>query len=308
MLVAEEIGRDLDVFNNLSHKDSNKLSVIKRDAFLLVPTLRELSVRFNHLTLSVESFHPDALTSVNALEVLNLMRNPIGRVPAHYFYPMRKSLRSLVLAGANSDFHISTEALEGLFALELLDLSYNNLESMPSSFNGLFTTMQLKQLYLFGNPWRCDCALRWLREWADKHNTTQLFIDPRQVDVNGYVNDPLLQMEPAPLENAAFPKCASPPRLAGRPLFPIPSVQANPIHPFEMACPPHPKQSLFTVHGKVGENLTLTCDFEASSVDEVLWYKNGNPLPASSRIRVRQVHHGQVSVELLFYKMRESDI
>ncbi|KAM3179235.1 hypothetical protein ACTXT7_000991 [Hymenolepis weldensis] len=287
--------------------DSNMLSVIKRDAFLPVPNLRELSLRFNQLTLSVESFHPNALTPINTLEVLNLKRNPIGRVPAHFFYPIRGRLKSLVLAGASPDFHISTEALEGLFKLEVLDLSYNNLEALPSSFNGLFTTMQLKQLFLFGNPWKCDCSLRWLREWVDRHNTIQYFIDPRGVDLTGFVIDPLLQMEPGSLENAAFPKCASPPRLAGRALFPISNVQTNPISPFDMACPPKPKRSSTVVRGKLGENITLICEFEASSVDEVLWYQNGHPIISTSRVRVRQLFHGQVAVELFIPGILESD-
>ncbi|KAH9283251.1 Leucine-rich repeat transmembrane protein FLRT1 [Echinococcus granulosus] len=302
--------RHLEHLPNLTYLDldSNGLSVIRRDAFLPVPNLRELSLRFNNLTLAVDSFHPNALTSANTLEALNLMRNPIGRVPAHYFYPMRNKLRSLVLAGASLDFHISTEALEGLFKLEVLDLSYNNLETLPSTFNGLFTTMQLKQLFLFGNPWRCDCTLRWLREWMDRHNTTQYYIDPRGVDASGYVIDPLLPMEPGSMENAAYPKCAFPPRLAGRALFPVLTVQNNPIVPSEMACPPRPKRTSFIVRGKVGENITLTCDFDASSVDEVLWYKNGNPIVSTSRVRVRQVYHGQVAVELFLSGIHDSDV
>ncbi|KAL5110067.1 Leucine-rich repeat transmembrane protein FLRT1 [Taenia crassiceps] len=302
--------RQLEHLPNLTYLDldSNGLSVIRRDAFLPVPNLRELSLRFNNLTLAVDSFHPNALTSANTLEALNLMRNPIGRVPAHYFYPMRNKLRSLVLAGASPDFYISTEALEGLFKLEVLDISYNNIETLPNTFNGLFTTMQLKQLFLFGNPWRCDCTLRWLREWMDRHNTTQYYIDPRGVDANGYVVDPLLPMEPGSMENVAYPKCASPPRLAGRALFPILTVQNNPIVPSEMACPPRPKRSSFIVRGKVGENITLTCDFDASSVDEVLWYKNGNPIVSASRVRVRQVYHGQVAVELFLSGIQDSDV
>ncbi|VDN98002.1 unnamed protein product [Rodentolepis nana] len=299
----------LDHLPNLTYLnlDSNMLSVIKRDAFLPVPNLRELSLRFNQLTLSVESFHPNALTPINTLEVLNLKRNPIGRVPAHFFYPIRGKLKSLVLAGASPEFHISTEALEGLFKLELLDLSYNNLETLHSSFNGLFTTMQLKQLFLFGNPWKCDCSLRWLRDWVDRHNTTQYFIDPRAVDPTGFVIDPLLQMEPGSLENTAFPKCASPPRLAGYALFPISNVQTNPVSPFDMACPPKSKKSSTVVLGKLGENITLICEFEASSVDEVLWYHNGHPIISTSRVRVRQLFHGHVAVELFMPEIQESN-
>lgn len=301
--------RQLEHLPNLKYLnlDYNMLSVIKRDAFSTVPNLRELSLRFNNLTLSVDSFHPNALTAVNTLEVLNLKSNPIGRVPAHLFYPMRNKLRSLVLSGASPEFHISTEALEGLFKLEVLDLSYNHLETLPSSFNGLFTTMQLKQLFLFGNPWRCDCSLRWLREWVECHNGTQYFIDPRGVDPTGFVIDPLLQMEPGSLENAAFPKCATPPRLAGRALFPIPNVQPIFITPFEMACPPKPKRASVVVRGKMGENATLVCEFEASSVDEVLWYQNGHPIMSTSRVRVRQVFHGQVAVELFIPGIKETD-
>lgn len=305
-------GRQLHHLPNLTYlnMDSNKIAVIKRDAFLAVPHLKELSLRFNHLTLSVDSFHPGALTSITKLESLNLMSNPIGKVPAHYFYPMRNSLRTLVLAGANTDFNVTLEALEGVLYLEVLDLSYNNLETLPESFNGLFTTMQLKQLFLFGNPWRCDCSLKWLREWIDKHNNTQLFVDPKQqLDVNEVILDPLYQMEPVgTTENANFPKCASPSQLAGRPLVNIPGSHTKPVALHDMACSPRPMKDSLTFRGRIGDNVTLKCEFETSIVDEVFWYKNGNPLSPSSRVKVKQLRQGIISVELVFINMQQSDI
>ncbi|XP_068855820.1 leucine-rich repeat LGI family member 4-like [Aphelocoma coerulescens] len=58
---------------------------------------------------------------------------------------------------------IAPTALRGLRGLLFLSLANNRLESLP---RGLFQDLgTLTQLDLRGNPFRCDCRLRWLLRW-----------------------------------------------------------------------------------------------------------------------------------------------
>ncbi|XP_058716022.1 leucine-rich repeat LGI family member 4-like [Poecile atricapillus] len=58
---------------------------------------------------------------------------------------------------------IAPTALRGLRGLLFLSLANNRLESLPP---GLFQDLgTLTQLDLRGNPFRCDCHLRWLLRW-----------------------------------------------------------------------------------------------------------------------------------------------
>ncbi|VDK70388.1 unnamed protein product [Dibothriocephalus latus] len=305
-------GQQLIHLPNLTHLnlDSNHLRIIRRDAFHSVPFLRSLSLRNNQLTLSAQSFNPGALIDMTYLEELNLMKNPLGRVPSHFFYPVRKSLKTLVLAGATQDFNLNLESLEGLFEIEFIDISYNRLHTLSDAFGGLFSTMKLKKLYLFGNPWHCDCSLRWLRQWAQEHNETQFYVDLRQTELAHLIDMGRMDGNPEVLsmETTDQPRCETPAHLSGRPFFPIPGLPNNPVMPYEMACPPKPLSKSSNIRAKVGENVTVSCIFEASSVDEIFWYKNGYPLSSSHNVRARQAQGNKFFVDLVFQKLQQSDV
>ncbi|KAL7064425.1 hypothetical protein AAHC03_04833 [Spirometra sp. Aus1] len=305
-------GRQLAHLPNLTYLnlDSNRLRVIRRDAFHSVPYLRSLSLRNNQLVLSAQSFNPGALIDMAYLEELNLMKNPLGRVPSHFFYPVRKTLKTLVLAGATQDFNLSLESLEGLFEIDFLDISYNRLHTLSDAFSGLFSTMKLKKLYLFGNPWHCDCSLRWLRQWAQEHNDTQFHVDLRHTEVAHLIDVGRIDGNPEVLsmETTDQPRCETPAHLSGRSFFPISGLPNNPITSFEMACPPKPLSKNSNIRAKFGENVTVSCVFEASSVDEIFWYKNGYPLSSSHNVRARQAQGNKFVVDLVFQKLQQSDV
>ncbi|XP_037618107.1 immunoglobulin superfamily member 10 [Sebastes umbrosus] len=119
----------------------NKLKEIDRDTLQGLWALARLHLDHNRL----EFIHPDAFQGLTSLRMLQLEGNRLQQLhPA--------SFATFTLMG---HFHVST--------LRHLYLSDNGLTSLPS---GLVAAMpQLENLYLHGNPWTCDCNMKWLRDW-----------------------------------------------------------------------------------------------------------------------------------------------
>ncbi|XP_072235407.1 matrix-remodeling-associated protein 5 [Leuresthes tenuis] len=119
----------------------NKLKEINRHTLQGLWSLTRLHLDHNHL----EFIHPDAFQGLTSLRLLQLEGNRLQQLHPATF-------TTFTLMG---HFYIST--------LRHLYLSDNGLMSLPS---GLLKTMpQLENLYLHGNPWICDCNMRWLHDW-----------------------------------------------------------------------------------------------------------------------------------------------
>jgi hypothetical protein len=63
---------------------------------------------------------------------------------------------------------LSVETLANVSALELLDLTYNELETVD--INILRTLPKLSTLYPNGNPLQCDCQLQEVWRWCEDRN------------------------------------------------------------------------------------------------------------------------------------------
>jgi hypothetical protein len=63
---------------------------------------------------------------------------------------------------------VTTETFANLPALELLDLSFNNLINVD--INMLKALPKLSALYLHVNPLQCDCQLQEVWRWCQDHN------------------------------------------------------------------------------------------------------------------------------------------
>ncbi|KAM7365231.1 hypothetical protein PAMP_016176 [Pampus punctatissimus] len=119
----------------------NKLREINRHTLEGLWALARLHLDHNRL----EFIHPDAFQGLTSLRLLQLEGNRLQQLHPATF-------TTFTLMG---HFHVST--------LKHLYLSDNRLMSLPSRM--VVTMPQLENVFLHGNPWTCDCNMRWLHDW-----------------------------------------------------------------------------------------------------------------------------------------------
>uniref|UniRef100_A0A673KUF6 Matrix-remodeling-associated protein 5-like n=1 Tax=Sinocyclocheilus rhinocerous TaxID=307959 RepID=A0A673KUF6_9TELE len=123
----------------------NKLRVITGHTFSGLTALVRLHLDHNR----IEFIHPDAFSGLTSLRLLHLEANHLQKL-----HPATFSTFSLLRR-----FSVST--LKHLYLSEnlLSTLPRNMLESMP----------QLENLFLYANPWSCDCRISWLQDWSARN-------------------------------------------------------------------------------------------------------------------------------------------
>ncbi|NXI34767.1 MXRA5 protein, partial [Galbula dea] len=121
----------------------NKLKVITGQTLQGLSSLMRLHMDHNR----IEFIHPNAFNGLTSLRLVHLEGNLLQQLHPNTFSTF------LVL----DYFKLST--------IRHLYLSENALRSLPA---GMFQGMPLlENLYLHGNPWACDCSLKWLLEWNE---------------------------------------------------------------------------------------------------------------------------------------------
>ncbi|XP_011798138.1 PREDICTED: nyctalopin, partial [Colobus angolensis palliatus] len=104
-----------------------------------------------------------AFRGLRRLRTLNLGGNALDRVARAWFVDLAEL--ELLYLDRNSIAFVEEGAFQNLSGLLALHLNGNRLTVLAwAAFQpGFF----LGRLFLFRNPWCCDCRLEWLRDWME---------------------------------------------------------------------------------------------------------------------------------------------
>ncbi|RZC39517.1 LRR 8 domain containing protein [Asbolus verrucosus] len=166
--------------------NSNKIFNIEEDGFGDLPLLKKIYLDHNRL----EVWKKEWFTNTTEIDVMDFRYNQIKMLPKRAFSDLRR-LREIYF-DHNELESIQAEAFGGLKKLDYLGLRYNRLRSIDSKVfpnevviksmmvdanylnflpKGLRTKLQVGELNIFGNPWKCPC-LDQILSWLHQTNAT----------------------------------------------------------------------------------------------------------------------------------------
>uniref|UniRef100_A0A673CUI2 Leucine rich repeat containing 24 n=1 Tax=Sphaeramia orbicularis TaxID=375764 RepID=A0A673CUI2_9TELE len=226
---------DIAIFTALRNgEENNTISAVEPGSFQNQGQLLELALNGNRIHLVTA----DMFQGLEHLRILYLAGNDITRLMDYTFRGLQR-LQELHLQH-NSIEMLADQALVGLTSLALLDLSRNNLHTIgPASLRPL---VSLQVLRITDNPWRCDCALHWLRSWIDEEGQRLLSSAERRL------------------------VCTEPPRLSHLSLVEVPLNSLVCIPPLVQLEPRR-------LAVRLGESLRVSCHASGYPRPQVTWRK-----------------------------------
>lgn len=179
---------DLDADVKVMRLADNRIATVRDDAFSVYSTLQQLHLARNRIVV----VSPNAFRGLRNLQIVDLSGNRLTTVRVDFLRHLT-SVRSLNFA-FNPIVLVEATALRPLARLERvsfadcrlarldghlfagatqltdIDVSGNQLTRLSGDVQRYLPTA-LRVFRFYGNPWTCDCRLRWLRRWTVTHPT-----------------------------------------------------------------------------------------------------------------------------------------
>ncbi|KAM9804469.1 nyctalopin [Neosynchiropus ocellatus] len=173
---------------NLTHiyLERNKIEAVAYNSLLGLGSLKYLNLQENRINVihdqafqdlvRLENFYLNdnllsdlprlAFKGLSRLKMLNLGGNQLTNVSKTWFSDLTEL--EILYLDRNQLLNIEEGTFENLTSLITLHLNSNNLTTLPLPvFQPIYF---LGRLYLFKNPWECDCAMEWLKDWMESYN------------------------------------------------------------------------------------------------------------------------------------------
>ncbi|XP_078583762.1 podocan-like [Branchiostoma floridae x Branchiostoma japonicum] len=165
----------VDLPPGLEHLDlvGNKIVELPSRVFSNLTELQTLEIWQQP---SLTTIDDDAFAGLGKLQILDATSTGLNRVTGRTMDGLTGTWQ--VYLSLNKIPAIPAGAFHDMKNLSSLWLDANLITTLSPEVLDTSVLPRLSEVYLWGNPWTCDCHLRWLKEHIDNNNTAPTIQDP----------------------------------------------------------------------------------------------------------------------------------